>query len=181
MAELIAKTPCDGLLPLDIGGVTLTEVTPAVLTLIAPWREQDRALDAALRAAHDLGLPGPGRATGKSGNRAIWFGQGQIMLVGPEPDATLADHAALTDQSDGWAVVDLEGDAVPDVLARLVPVDLRPTVFRRGHTARTQLDHMHVSLTRLGVRRWRIMAFRSMARTLVHELQTAMEAVAARG
>ncbi|AVO36257.1 sarcosine oxidase subunit gamma [Pukyongiella litopenaei] len=181
MAELIAKTPCDGLLPLQIGGVRLTEVPPAALTLISPWPGRDRALDAVLRAAHDLGLPGPGRATGRSGKRAIWFGRGQILLAGPDPDAALAEHAALSDQSDGWAVVDLEGDAAPVVLARLVPVDLRPTVFRRGHTARTQLGQLHVSLTRLGVRRWRIMAFRSMAHTLVHELQTAMEAVAARG
>ena len=40
---------------------------------------------------------------------------------------------------DGWACVRLDGSAAEDVLARLVPVDLRGSVFKRGHTARAQL------------------------------------------
>ena len=53
--------------------------------------------------------PGPNRATGKAGARAIWFGRGMILQGGPAPDPSLAEHAALTDQTDGWACVQLEG------------------------------------------------------------------------
>jgi sarcosine oxidase subunit gamma len=60
-------------------------------------------------------------------------------------------------------------------------VDLRPQVFKRGHTLRTELKHMMASITRIGAQSFQIMVFRSMARTLVHDLKTAMEAVAARG
>lgn len=181
MAELIARTACAGLLPLSIGGVSLHEQAPERLTLVAPFRGRTAALSAAMTAAHGMAFPAPNRTTGKAGARAVWFGRGQAMLVGPEPSAALAGLAALSDQSDAWATVRIEGEGAEAVLARLVPVDLRAGSFRRGHTARTQVQHLSASITRAGGDAFRIMAFRSMAETLVHDLKTAMEAVAARG
>ena len=181
MAELIAKSPCDGLLPVSAGGLTLSEEDLGHLTTLAPFKEQDKALSAALEAAHGMTLPAPGRSTGQTGHRAIWFGRDMVLVAGPAPDPALAQHAALTDQSDAWAVVRLEGARAEDVLARLCPVDLRSQTFKRGHTARTELRHMMASITRIGANSFQIMVFRSLARTLVHDLKTAMEAVAARG
>ena len=77
-------------------------------------------------------------------------------------------------------MVRLEGGAAEDVLARLVPVDLRQSGFKRGHTLRTMLQHMSVSITRISDEAFLILAFRSMAGTLVHDLETAMKGVAAR-
>ena len=108
------------------------------------------------------------------------FGREVALLMGPAPDASLAAHAALTDQSDAWIVVRLEGAGARDVLARLTPIDLRDSVFKRGHTARTELAHMMASLTRVGPQAWQIMVFRSFAQTLAHDLKTAMQGVAAR-
>ena len=85
----------------------------------------------------------------------------------------------MTDQSDGWAVMRLEGAGARDVLARLCPLDLRAPVFKRGHTARSLLGHMNASITRVGVNAFEIMVFRSMANTAVHELNEAMKSVAA--
>lgn len=109
MAELTAKSPCDGLLPVTVGALKLSEEDLGHLTTIAVFNGKDQALEAALEAAHGMKLPAPGRSTGKAGSRAIWFGRNMALLAGPQPDATLADHAALTDQSDAWAVVRLEG------------------------------------------------------------------------
>lgn len=181
MAELIAKTPCAGLLPVSAGGVTLSEVEAGAMTSLAPFKEQEKALSEALKAEHGVAFPEVNRATGKEGLRAVWFGQGQAMLIGPAADAALGKLAAMTDQSDAWAVVRLEGVGSEDVLARLVPVDLRAVAFGEGHTARTMLGHMMVSVTRVGTHAFQIMAFRSMAKTLVHEIETAMKGVAARG
>ena len=181
MVELIAKTPCEGLLPLRIGAVHLTELTPEAITSLAPYSGQDKALSAALKSAHGMALPAKGRATGKEGKRVIWFGQGQVMLMGPPPSASLAEHAAITDQSDAWAVVRIEGTQAVDVLARLAPVDLRIPAFKRGHSVRTQLQHMMVSITGIGENAFVLLAFRSMAQTLVHELTEAMKGVSARG
>ncbi|NVK15987.1 MAG: sarcosine oxidase subunit gamma [Rhodobacteraceae bacterium] len=181
MAELIAKSPCDRLLPVSLGGLSLTEEQPGSMWALAPFKGQEKGLSKALEAAHGMAFPAVNRATGKAGSRAVWFGRDMALLMGVAPDAKLAKHAALTDQSDAWAVVRLDGAGAQDVLARLVPVDLRPQVFKRGHTVRTELKHMMASVTRIGPQAFQIMVFRSMAKTLVHDLKTAMEAVTARG
>lgn len=181
MADLIARLPYEGVLPLTIGAVTLDHEDLGALTSLAPFKGRKAALNDALKAAHDLSLPAPLRSSGKAGARVLWFGRSHYLLAGPEPDASLGQVAALTDQSDAWCVVRLSGAGAVDALARLVPVDLRPAVFKRGHTVRTQVQHMSASITRVGDDGFVILVFRSMAKTLVHDLQTAMEAVAARG
>ncbi|WP_298842644.1 sarcosine oxidase subunit gamma [uncultured Roseobacter sp.] len=181
MAELIARSPCEGLLPLTVGKVSLEEAEMGVLTTLAPYQGQEKAFSAALETAHGMAFPSPNRSTGRAGARAIWFGRDTALLAGPAPDASLTGTAALTDQSDAWAAVTLTGPGADDVLARLVPVDLRVTAFRRGHTVRSQITHMNASVTRTGADSFLILVFRSMASTLVHELKTAMEGVAARG
>jgi len=181
VADLIALTPCDGLLPLTIGSLTLTEDLPTAMTSVAPYTGQDDALSAALEAEHGMAFPSIGRSTGKAGGRAIWFGQGVALLQGVVAAPALAEFAALTDQSDAWAVVRLDGIGAEDVLARLVPADLRSPAFKRGHTVRTEVAHMQTSITRVGAQAFQVMVFRSMARTLVHDLKVAMAAVAARG
>lgn len=180
MVDLIARSACQGLLPLSVGDITLSEVSPGVMTSLAAFKGQEKAASTALKAAHGMVMPAVNRSAGKAESRAIWLGRGQVMLLGPVPDASLSKHAALTDQSDAWAVVRLEGAQAEDVLARLIPVDVRASVFKRGHTMRTDLLHMMASVTRVGSHAFQIMVFRSMAETLVHDLQSAMEGVASR-
>lgn len=180
MAELLAKSAGAGIFPVSHGEMVLAELEVGTITSILPYRGQWDACSDALKAAHGMALPAPLRATGKAGARCLWMGKDQAFLIGPEPDSGLAKHASLTDQSDAWVVVDLSGQGAEAVLARLVPVDLRASVFKRGHTVRTLLQHMSVSITRLGEERFQIMAFRSMARTVAHDLGSAMALVAAR-
>ena len=141
MVDLVAKSPCDGLLPITVGPFRLIEEDMTVATVLQPYAGQNKALSTALEKAHGMKLPGVNRSTGKAGARALWFGQDQHLLMGPVPDGSLGAHAALVDQSDAWTIVRLEGEAAEEVLARLVPVDLRPEVFKRGHTVRTDLMH----------------------------------------
>jgi heterotetrameric sarcosine oxidase gamma subunit len=181
VAELMIKTPLDAMVASTIGTVTLVEVDLGTLTSIAPYKGQAKAAAAALKAAHGIAWPAPLRATGKDGARAIWFGRDMILLAGPAVDAGLSEHAALTDQSDAWTAVQISGAGVEDMLARIVPVDLSVAVFKRGHTARTQVQHMNGSVTRIGADSFVILVLRSMAGTLYHDLERAMESVAARG
>ncbi len=178
VAELIAKTPLDDMAPLTIGTLTLAEVDLGILTSIAPYAQVKIA--ELFKATHGMAWPAPNRATGKAGARAIWFGREMVLLTGPKPDPTLAEHAALTDQSDAWTAVTLSGDDAGDVLARLVPLDLSAAHFKRGHTARSQIQHMAGSITRIGSDTFLLMVFRSMAGTLLHDLERAMASVAAR-
>lgn len=173
MADLIALTPCAGLLPLTIGGITMTEIAPDVLTSVAPHKGQKNAVSQALKAQVGAGLPYVNRRNGA----VTWFGHGVWMVAG----AVTLDGAAVTDQSDAWAVVAINGDGVEAVLTRLVPVDLRAAEFKVNHAAKTMLAHLSVTIIRTAPDAFEIWAMRSMAKTLVHDVATAMQGVAARG
>lgn len=178
MVNLIAKTPLEEMLPLTARRCTLTEVTPAAITSVSAYQGQEKALSAALKKAHGIAFPQPNRTSAKGDAICVWTGRGQAMLLGVA-DAGLAAHAALTDQSDAWAVMRLEGTHSEAVLARLVPVDLRERVFPPGHTARTQLFHIACSITRTGADAFDIMVLRSFGASAVHDIHIAMTSVAA--
>ncbi len=179
MVDLTAKSACDGLLPISKGDVTLSELEIGNITALSPFRGQRAALSTALKAAHGVAFPNAGKVSEGEGVSCVWSGRDQAFLIGPPPAEDLAAPAAMTDQSDAWAVVLLAGAAAEDVLARLVPLDLRAGAFPVGTSARTLCQHMTITL-------WRrddgfaIMAFRSMARTLAHEISEAMTSVAGR-
>lgn len=178
MIKLTAKSPAHGLVPVTIGAATLDEITPANIAFVTPYQGQGDALSQAMKTAHGMAAPAAHRATGRDGARAIWFGA-QIALVGPVPDATLAQYAAVVDQSDGWCILRLSGPTLDPILARLCPVDMRTTAFKRGHVVRSQLQHMNVVYHRVSEDAVDIYGFRSMAQTMVHDITTAMDSVAA--
>lgn len=181
MVDLIAQSPCAGLLPIDAGGVTLAEIVPDYITAIMPQSDKRAAASAALKAAHGMALPADGRITGRAALRAVWTGRGQYFLIGTAPaDASLAAVAALSDQSDGWAVLALDGDQAAAVLARICPLDLRPGSFKRNDTARTEVAHMMAVVSRT-TKGFEIMVMRSFARTAVSQIAGAMRSVAAQG
>lgn len=173
---LTASTPATGTLPVTRGTMTLSLADPGPLTSIAPHKGQAGAVSDALKAATGLALPGVGTcATGKGAIQ--WFGRDLWLLSGvAAPDLP---GAALTDQTDAWVTLDLTGPQGAEVMARLVPVDLRLAAFPEGAAARTEMHGMMVAVTRTGPDALRIMAFRSMAKTLTHAMIEAMENVAA--
>ena len=178
MAELIALSATDGLLPLTHGALTLEDAAPDRITSVQPFNGQEAAVDKALKAAHGLGFPAPNRAIAKGAARILWTGRGQAFLLNADP-APLAGLAALTDQTDAWATLRLTGAGADQALARLVPVDLRPAAFGPDSAIRTGLNHMMSVITAVQ-NGFEVMVFRSMAKTAVHEIETAMKSLAAR-
>lgn len=179
MVDLKSSTPLDGVMPQKIGGVDLITVNPAFITSVSPYKGKDKALATALKALHDLALPGVGRSSQKGNLRLLWVGRGEYFLIGGKAASkTLAKSAALTDQSDGWVVMHLQGDGATDIMARLCPLDLRPSVFKTGHVARSEVAHVMavVSKTSDG---FEVMVMRSFARSAVHHIVDAMQSVAA--
>ena len=179
MADLIAKTPAQGLLPVTHGALILSEASPGTLTSLMPFKGQAGALSAALQAAHGLSFPAAGQQVRAREAACLWTGLGQAFLAGPAPAPELAQHAAMTDQSDAWVVLELTGKSAADALARLVPVDLRPQSFGETQVARTLCQHANIVLYRIEGG-FGLMGFRSMAATLVHEIADAMANIAAR-
>lgn len=178
MARLIALGAFGDLLPVQLGDVTCTEVVREALFSIAPYRGQQKAVSAALKSQLGLTLPPVGRRKVAGDVICQWHGH-EAWIVSAA--VTLDGLAAVTDQSDGYATLEIAGAGVEAVLARLVPLDLRSAAFKPGHTARSLLGHLPVSITRTGAQAFEVMVMRSMAASLVHDLQEAMTGVAARG
>ncbi len=179
MLKLTAKMPLEDLLPLSIGKITLSEEAPAFVTLIdCPYGSEAKVSDA-LKKARGMTLSAPNRTTGRAKNRCVSSGKNHIPL-GPEPDEALSKIARLCDVSNGYAVLRAEGKDIEAVLARLVPIDLTLSHFKRGHTARTLVRHMHAAVTRVSESAFQIIIFCSMANTLVYNLTRAMTSVDAR-
>ena len=178
MPDLIAKTPLDGRAPLTLGSVTLSEAEAGQMTSVAVRKGQGGALDAAL-GARGLAFPAPNRFVATEAACLVWTGRQQAFLIGAAPDG-LAPHAALTDLSDGWATLRLEGTDAAGVLARIVPLDLRDGAFAVGHVARTPFNHMSSVILRRGAAWYDVLVFRSMARTAWAEAEHAMRALGAR-
>lgn len=180
MAEMIAKSPALGLTPVETGGATLSEGPMAPVWAVMPYRGRTADLAGALETAHGLPFPEPGMLHAAPPARIAWSGLDQAFLMGVAPDPALAAHAALTDQSDAWAHLVLDGPSARDVLARWVPLDLSPAACPPGSARRTLVGHMAALLLHPDGDRFEILVFRSMAGTAVHEIGRAMAAVAAR-
>jgi heterotetrameric sarcosine oxidase gamma subunit len=180
VADLVETDAFSGLeLPFSAGDCRLEACAPAPIVAVAPWPGRREATDAALRGI-GLAFPQPGRVIASGSARAVWAGRETAFLFGVPAPEGLEEHAALTDQSDGWAGLRLSGGASEAVLARLVPLDLRAAALAPGRAAHSLLNHMPCLIVRDAVTVFEIHVYRSMAGTAVHELSEAMRDVAAR-
>ena len=169
MARLPTRGPSDDLLPVTIGEATLSEAPAARVTWIAPFRGRADEVAQALG-----GLPDPGRWRDAGALRIVATAPGQWTVLG---EVDPPDGIAVTDQSDAWFRLILSSDSAADILARLVPADLRGA--EPGWAARTLLGHVSITLLR-DTEGWEIWAPRSMAGTVLHDLARAMRSIAGR-
>jgi sarcosine oxidase subunit gamma len=100
------------------------------------------------------GLEAPARPVVAHG-RALdlaWAGPEQWLAV--STDRAMADRlagelkglAAVSDQSDGRAILRVSGPKLRETLAKGCPIDLHPRMFGPGDTAITAIAHMGVQL-----------------------------------
>lgn len=142
------------------------------VTLIAPYATAQAKLVDALKGAHALTWTAPNTRVTQGGAALTWFERDAALPTGMAADPALARCAALTDQSDAWAILVLHGPATLSVLARLMSLDLRLPQFPEGATVRIELAHMPAGLTRLTETSFEITVFRSMARTAHRKIAT---------
>ena len=178
MVELAEKRPFPEELLVQSQACTLRDDQPEQITWIAPERGAERAVSDALRQHFGAAFPAPGRSTAKAGMRLVWFAPGEALLLGPP--APRLRGAYLADQGSAWAGLRLEGAGAPDVLARLVPLDLRFGRFGRGHAARSLLGQVPLVVWRAGSQALGLLVPRSMAGFAADEIKRVMRLVAAR-
>lgn len=178
MVKLIERSSAAGLLPIQKGDLELQEITGLKITSVQPFKGKAKVLATALKKATKLPTPLARQSVSAGPWRCLPAGLDTWFLFGPEGLAGL-DGAAVTDQSDGWTGLRLSGHAAPDVLARLVPIDLREVSFPTDRAAKTLLNHMALIIEHRGDG-FDLWVFRSMTATAIHEIEAAMIAVTAR-
>ena len=149
------------------------------MATIMVYKGQRGALSARLLEKYGLQSPdGPRRvANGTAalvglGPRTFLFQREAGSALEPELAQALGDTAAVTDQSDAYAVVRLSGPRVREILEKCVSIDLHDRVFAPGRVASTSCAHLGVIVWRLddeaGLARFEMAVFRSFARSLWH-------------
>jgi sarcosine oxidase subunit gamma len=115
----------------------------------------------------------PGFSKSTKTVKTLWIGRDHALQIG----GARPKSGNVTDQSDAWACLSITGADTNAVLARLCPVDLPKMKARE--VARTLINHLSAIIlaTPQG---YEILVFRAFARTLVHELQEAANAVEGR-
>jgi sarcosine oxidase subunit gamma len=154
------------------------ELAPSrAIASIAAYQKSLEALQAALGVL----LPGPGRQVTVDGATYLWSGPARWFVLAATDDADFATNLAaraqnfgsVTDQSDGRVVLRIHGPRVRDALAKLVPIDLHPSVFGPDATALTLAGHISVQIWQGEDGAYNLACFRSFAGDLFHALTLA--------
>lgn len=154
-------------------GVTLGERLDVGLATVMARKGQAAVLRDAVRTAYGLSLPESSRHVAGPSVGFIGTAPGQWLAVS-EPLAndalaadlsrTLAGLTSISDQSDGRAMVRIRGPRARDVLAKGLPIDLHPSVFRPGSAATSVIALMGVTLWQVDdTPAYNITVFRSLA------------------
>lgn len=124
-----------------------------IASLIAGERGAD-VLARTVKARFGLDLPMTPVATQSATHALVWAGPGQWLLVAgtragfDEDIRALSSFAAVSEQSDGKAVLRLSGSKIREALAKGCMIDLHPSVFPVDAVALTSIAYIGVHLRR---------------------------------
>jgi sarcosine oxidase subunit gamma len=184
----LAAKPALGGIHREFNGVTLDEITDHGLLSIAAFRGQEKTLAKVLASEYKIKIPAVGHSTvdDSSGARFLGLQTDQCMvlffdeanaLFGKRLRDKLATAAWLTDQSDSWVMLRINGPLASAALERICLIDLHPDVFGEGQVTRTVMEHMATIILRESVNSWLLMSPRSSAHSFLHALETSVHNV----
>jgi methylglutamate dehydrogenase subunit D len=178
---LAARSAFEGMLkptgPSAAAGVIVSERADLqIATVIARGRHE--AVAARLRAAYGMDLPmGPARiaterlALVATGPRTWLATRDGGEPLSEELRRELGETVAVSDQSDGYAVLRLSGEKVRATFEKGLSVDLHPRAFRPGDAAATSCSHLSVIIWQLDeAPTYEVAVFRSLAAAFWHWL-----------
>ena len=152
--------------------VSITRAPPRSMAAIGAFGDP-AALLAALAAEFAVSVPTTPACVRAGTTTLACLAPARYLASGPrEADlptrlaAALTGVAAVTDQSDMWATFVVSGEDVPELLARLVPVELGAV----GALALTRAGHLDVRVCRVGELDYEVSVWRSYGPDLLHAL-----------
>lgn len=169
-----------------IGDTEVREVTDLDIVSLAVSVEAKASLDAILQQSVGLSFPIVGTIQRNGHDIALLGLQiDQCFMVSrsqqTDPVTTAANitesSAYLTDQSDSWVILELQGPSATRALERICPIDLSNTVFGERTVARTAMEHISVIIERPAVDTYRLYSPRSSANSFLHAVTVSLENV----
>lgn len=149
--------------PYESAVLAISENPGFTLTQVAGF---DADFEAKLAAALGALPEKVGIAHEQDGRAILRIGPAQFWIVGPETGdiaTKLQGQCAITPLSDSRVRIRLEGVPARDVLAKLIPIDVHPSVFTEGRFALTGIHHTPVTVHCTGANRFAIYALRTFA------------------
>jgi sarcosine oxidase subunit gamma len=161
-SSLIALSALDGIAvsgrigrSAGAAGVTIGERVDLGLAMVMVRKGRQADLAAAAERAYGVALPAGSRLAAGPKAGFIGTGPGQWFVVSEslrngelarDLAANFRGLASISDQSDGRAVVRISGPKARDVLAKGLPIDLDPRVFKPGDAATSLISYIGVQL-----------------------------------
>jgi len=97
--------------------------------------------------------------------------EGEPQMV-PQPNI---EQASVTDQSDSWAGLVLDGPLAVSALERICPIDLHPDSFGAGQVARTIMEHLAVVILCVSNNRYVLLSPRSSSASFLHAMVQSLQ------
>jgi sarcosine oxidase subunit gamma len=164
-------------------GVIAVERGDLGIATVLVRKERLPELAAQVRACFDLELPRGPRRGANNGVGFCGLGPRAWLAVCEAGDDAFAsslrrqigEFAAVSDQSDAYAVMRLAGPKVREALAKGVPLDLHAKAFGVNEVAATVISHIGATMWRVddgrdGAPMFEIAVFRSLATSFWHWL-----------
>ena len=179
MPNLTQTSPLNGFQK-SYRGLTIAELSGFEIVSVALAGGADKA---AAKMKTFLGAPLPEPSTWVSGKKGktIWTSPGQYFLITEAENDRLDEELAVkfegqayfTLQTDGWACLQVSGDAVYDVLERFVSLDIRTAPV--GFAGRSTAHHMSVMVLKTAENSFTLLTPRSSSITFLHALEDVIE------
>lgn len=155
-------------------GVTVRPRDDLSLARVIARKGRADDLAAVIRSRYGLDLPTAPKRVTQGGLAFVWSGPGQWLAIAEdgrdlarELSEAIGSFAAVSDQSDGLAVLRISGPRARDVLIKGVGLDLHPRAFGPGDAAVTVIAHIGAQLWQLDDRPgYEIAVYRSFAGSL---------------
>ena len=168
------------------GDTEVRELTDLDIVSLAVSTNAKASLDTLLQKKIGLSFPSVGTVQRNGDDIALLGLQlDQCFMVTPSQQmspvaavATITESAAyLTDQSDSWAILELQGPSAVRALERICPIDLSSAQFGENSVARTVMEHISVIIERPAEHTYRLYSPRSSSNSFLHAVTVSLENV----
>jgi sarcosine oxidase, subunit gamma len=133
----------------------------------------DRTLQQACTDLTGVGFPGPGTVQIVGDKGLGWMSPDEVLVMVPHDGVAAAlarltgalsgQHHLAVDVSDARAVIEVQGPAAREILAKLTPVNMHPAAFPVGQFRRSRLGQIAAAFWMQDDQTIVVICFRSVA------------------